>query len=263
MHNAALKRLHLNAAYVALLVRAGELHRVLARVWRNELAGLNVTIPHKQVVMRHLDKLTPVAKQIGAVNVVERRGQRLIGHNTDGAGYLMSLKKLAGFRPRGKNVVMVGAGGAALAIAHALGTVGIQSLTIFNRDAAKARRLIVRLRQTYPAINFHAGPWPATEGLPNQPHLFINATAMGMNGQPWPDLGFLATLPRSTLVSDIVYNPVNTELLRTARRHQLKTHPGYGMLLFQGALAFEIFTGRKAPVGVMRRALLRSLKKGG
>lgn len=261
MHNAALKYLGLDAQYVALRVRMGKLRAIMQRVQRGELSGLNVTIPHKQAVMRHLDKLTPEAMRIGAVNVVERRGQRLIGHNTDGAGYLMSLKKLAGFHPRGKNVVMGGAGGAALAIAFALCGAGVGSLTILNRDVAKAARLAQQLRKIYKRTRVHHGGWPGEVEVFSSAHLFINATSLGMTGQKWPSLAFLSHLPHHALVSDIVYNPKETALLRAARRHRLKTHYGYGMLLFQGALAFEILTGKKPPAGVMEPALLRALSR--
>jgi shikimate dehydrogenase len=226
-----------------------------------------VTVPHKQAILPYLDLLTPAARKIGAVNAVYRQGRRIVGDNTDGDGYLMALKNQARFSICNKHCVVIGAGGAALAIVQALVKERPASLTILNRSARPASRLGAVLSQQNKRL--HVG-WTklSAKVVDNQlarqslqdADLVVNTTTLGMTESHWPDLDWVRTLKKSCLVSDIVYNPRQTTLLLTAQKCGLKILEGYGMLLYQGALAFEKFTGRPAPVKVMEKALLKALK---
>lgn len=266
MHNAALKKCRIRADYTAMQVKKSGLPRVIRLLREGCLDGCNITIPHKQTILKYLDDLTPEARCIGAVNTVYRHGAKIIGHNTDGAGFLLALEKFAHFSPRGMNCVIIGAGGAALAIAHALATSNAATLTLINRTPANAHQICRSVRQHQKRIRLGWAPLrqlvssgkDARTAL-TQANLVINTTALGMKGNPWPDLSWLRCLKSGALVSDIVYNPRKTPLLAAAKKLGLKIHEGTGMLLYQGALAFEKFTGRKAPVAAMQRALLKSL----
>jgi shikimate dehydrogenase len=272
MHNAALKKMKIAARYEAICVkrkatarRGPTLKNIFQQIRNGEISGINVTIPHKQAVIPYVDALSPTAQKTRSVNTVYWHQNQLIGDSTDGAGYIASLKYDAQFNPKNLNVVILGAGGASLAIVVALGEMGIKSLTLINRHWQKAKNQIRKYRKIFPKIDFHVLPAMTHRGSTpdtfdfSQTHLLINATSLGMKNNPWPSLDFVKKLPKGTLVSDIVYNPKWTPLLKAAKKQGLKTHFGYGMLLYQGALAFEKFTGKKAPVAVMKKALLKKL----
>lgn len=274
LHNAAFKKLKIAARYEAIPVDHKNLKNIFQKIRRGELKGINVTVPHKQIVICYLDALSPTAKKTNSVNTVYWHQNKLIGDSTDGAGYIASLKKEAHFSPRNKNVVMLGAGGASLAIAVALSEAGIKSLTLVNRHIEKTKTQIRKYRKMFPKIVFNAVPATASPRVPgtsyrgptldtldfSHTHLLINATSLGMKNNPWPSLDFIKKIRKNTLVSDIVYNPKWTPLLKAAKKQGLKTHFGYGMLLYQGVLAFEKFTGRKAPVATMKKVLLKKLE---
>lgn len=266
MHTAAIRKLKLNADYQAMHVRPDALAEPVNLMRKGFLDGFNVTVPHKLAIIKYLDALTPAAKKIGAVNTVYRRGKKVIGDNTDGAGFLASLKHQAGFHPRGKNCVIIGAGGAALGIAHALAASKCKTLTVINRSAANADKICLSVKKAQKMtqvksieVRHKISATPAALEALLDTDLVINTTTLGMKGIKWPDLGWVKKLGKKTLIADIVYNPRKTPLLGAAKKQKLRTLEGYGMLLYQGALAFTLFTRRKAPVEVMERALLRSL----
>ena len=261
MHNAALAYYRLPYLYMPFPVKNEELPEFFASLTRRRIGGLNVTIPHKQAVIPFMDSLSREAKVIGAVNTVIIKGRKRIGRNTDGAGFIASLKHEARSTMEGKHVILLGAGGAARAIAVALGLSKIREVLLINRTEKKAHDLAFELGKKFKQTVFSAcsldnidvAYWSLAD-------LLINATSMGMKGiKLWPLP--LHKLSKKTIVSDIVYNPLETPLLRRARRLKLKTHPGWGMLLYQGALSFEMWTGKKAPVAVMKQVLLDALKK--
>jgi shikimate dehydrogenase len=249
MHNSAFAALSLNWCYVPLPVPPERLGEAVAGLRALGLAGVNVTVPHKEAVMSYLDEVTPAAQAIGAVNtIVVRKG--LIGHNTDWQGFLTALSE-GGFDPQGKRAVVLGAGGAARAVVHALARAGAQ-VTVLNRTLARAQALIQDFSPLFPAL-------PLTlQTLEEQTagaHLLVNATPVGMWPQVdqsiWPeDLPF----PGHLTVFDLVYNPRQTKLLRQAEAVGAKVIGGLGMLVHQGAAAFELWTGEKAPVEVMYEA---------
>ncbi len=259
MQNAALAHLKLPYLYMPFHVPSKDLKSFFKSLHQKNLAGFNVTIPHKQAVLAFLDSMSPDAKMIGAVNTIVVKGKKIKGFNTDGDGYLLSLKREAQFSPKNKSVLLLGAGGAARAIAVSLGMQKAKSVTILNRTENTAQALATEMQEKFPHTFFLADRFDNFQKVDwRNIDLLINATSMGMKKNTLPKLP-LAQLPKSALVSDIVYNPRNTNLLKQARKLGLSTHEGWGMLLYQGALAFEHFTGKKAPVAVMKKNLLEFL----
>lgn len=238
MMTAAFRHCKTNAVYKAIDCKENELKKWIGKIRLGEIAGANVTMPYKEVVMKYLDRLTPAAKKIGAVNTIYRRGNKVVGDNTDGIGFSRALPVCAK-PPRCKNTIVIGSGGAAKAIWQALFDMNISSLTIVSRSSKR-----VKLSTSIiPKILTHSST------------LLINTTPLGTHGRPWPSLDFIKRLPKSTIVFDIITHPTETPLIKAARKHGLKVIDGREMLFHQGALAFEQWTGKKAPVGVMREAI--------
>lgn len=259
MHNAALAHLHLPYLYRHFHVRAEVLEGFFQVLPILEVVGFNVTIPHKQAVLGLIDSVSPQAKLIGACNTIVVKRGRTKGFNTDGEGYLMSLEKEAGFRIKNKNIVMIGAGGAARALAVTFGVHQAKSVTISNRTAPTAIELAKELKKHFPKTSFvGCGPSDLEKSVWEKTHLLVNATSLGMKKGNLLKLP-LELLPKKALVSDIVYTPRQTDLLKKAEQLGLATHEGWGMLLYQGALAFKYFTGQEAPVDIMKKALLEEL----
>ena len=262
MHNAAFRALGLPYAYVAFRVAAREVGAAVRAVRALDLAGLNVTIPHKQAVIAHLDALAPAAAACGAVNTIVHRDGRLIGDNTDAAGLARDLATL-GVSPRSRLdvVIVIGAGGAARAAVFALGRVA-RRIVVAARRPAKARALVDAMRRRVAAkleacaLDVIVPPVPRPGSLLCQARLIINATPLGMEGEPFVPLDYAAT-PADCLFYDLVYTARRTPFLAGAARERRPVSAGLGMLLHQGAAAFELWTGRKPPIEVMRRALVR------
>ncbi len=257
MHNAAFAALGLDWAYVPWPVapdRLGEALRGL-RALAN-FAGANVTVPHKEAILPHLDALTDAARAVGAVNTIVREADRLTGHTTDGAGLLADLAETVSFQPRGARVVILGAGGAGRSAAFALAAAGARRVAILNRSEDRSRALAAAISSASAGLEAVAYPlhnFPADQIL-GSADLILNATAVGMRaGDPSPvDLG---PCRPPTVTYDLVYNPPETAFLREARGRGLRAVNGLGMLVHQGAAAFALWTGRPAPWDVMRRAL--------
>ncbi|MHB9156053.1 MAG: shikimate dehydrogenase [Endomicrobiales bacterium] len=251
MHNAAFSALGMDFTYVPFEVPPEKLRPAVEALRTLHFAGVNTTIPHKEKVMRFLDAVDPEAARIGSVNTLVNRNGKLWGYNTDGKGFLADLRE-HGFSPRGKTALMVGAGGAARAMAWALSRAGIKKLYICDQDGRRARALAGKTAraQAVPAATWkHAVP-----GI----DILINATPVGMRPGD-PPLARAPELKRGIFVYDVVYNR-STELLAEARKAGAIPCSGFGMLLHQGALAFQLWTGKKAPLEVMRKALLKAMK---
>lgn len=252
LHQAALRWAELPGTYVALPVPPERLEGALAgvRAWR--LPGLNVTIPHKQAVMPFLDDLTPQARQIGAVNTLYWEGDRLMGDNTDYAGFADSLPALDWPHVI---VTVLGAGGSARAVVSALRDKGVAVLHLVARRKEQAVALREELAPDLPGqvLGFdEAGPLDALLG---RTRLLVNTTPVGMDGQSPLSEAQLACLPAHAHVYDLVYNPAETVLLSLARARGLAAQNGLEMLLGQAAVAFERWTGRRPPLDVLRQAL--------
>lgn len=259
MHNAAFKALGLNSVYIALRVPKPMLAHVMVGVRAMGITGLNVTTPHKITIMDMLDKLDESAKLVGAVNTVKNLKGKLIGFNTDGEGALRALKQKVK-SISGKKVVLMGAGGAARAIAFSLAKAGAE-ISIANRTVSRARVLASTIEKRFGASAKPLGlERPELARVVKQADVLINATTAGMHPNVKQTLVTANMMHRGLVVNDIVYKPLETRLLREAKRAGAKTVDGLGMLVHQGALAFEIWTRRRAPIKVMEAAARRELR---
>jgi len=268
MHNAAFDALGLNWRYVPLPVPPGQVEAAVRGLAALGFRGANVTVPHKQAVVQMLNSVGPNARHLGAVNTIlivqgEDGSTRLNGYNTDDTGFVGALRE-GGYEPEeGRRAVVVGAGGAARAVVFGLLQSGSGEIVVLNRTPQRAEALVSDLRgfgdqgsrlQTLPLT---------VETLVESARsadLLVNATTVGMwphtDGSFWPES---VPLPAHLTVFDLVYRPLETRLLRQARESGAHTISGLGMLVRQGAVAFEMWTGEPAPVDVMRAACERAL----
>lgn len=216
-------------------------------------AGFNCSIPHKIAVVEHLDELGESARVIGAVNCVVHRDGRLIGENTDGQGFLASLQTV--IDPAGKSVVVLGAGGAARAIAVETALAGAARITIVNRDHGRGGELVALLRERTPA-SAELVAWEGTHRVPEATDIVVNATSVGL----FPDVDARLELDVDSLlehmtVADVIPNPPRTRLLRDAEARGCTVLDGMGMLVNQGVISIRHWTGVDADAAVMRRAV--------
>lgn len=263
MHNRAFEELGLNCCYLAFDVKTEDLDVAVKAIRALGLGGANITIPHKERVVQYLDEVEEQARLIGAVNTVINRDGCMVGYNTDAPGFLESLRCEAGFVPSGKGVVILGAGGAARAVAFALAFSGVKSLGIFNRNPSRAEELGKDISDLA-VCKVETGDLNgiALRRALAKADLLVNATSVGMYPNvaesPLQDISHLRP---GMLVCDLVYNPLKTRLLQEAEKRGCRTCSGLGMLVYQGALAFELWTGKRAPVAVMRQAAEEVLEK--
>ena len=255
-HNAAFAALGLNWCYVAFQVTRDRLEPALRGLPALGIAGVNITVPHKEAALAYLDDTTDDARLIGAVNTIRVEGDRLIGHNTDTTGMLDALARDGGVAVKGQRTAIVGAGGAARAAAFALAGAEAAAVTIINRNWDRAATLADAVRRVFrcavDAVPFDGNAVTAALG---EATLLVQATTVGGGAQQ-----ALSPVPAKALhpglfVMDMVYNPEETALLREARGAGCRTLGGLPMLVYQGARAFEIWTGRAAPLHVMRDAV--------
>ncbi len=258
MHNAAFAKLGMDACYVPCAVHPDRLEAAVKSIRALNLKGMNVTVPHKQAVMSWLDELSEEARLIGAVNTIEVKGDRLKGHNTDGRGFLRSLKEDAGFNPRGKRVVFIGSGGAGRAVGFSLALAGARSIVFMDIDQRKASVLAEDIRQKTGADVQAIGEELLSDAVAGADCL-INATPLGLKkSDPLPLRKEL--IQKKHLVCDLVYNPPETLFLKAAKARKARPFSGIGMLLYQGVIAFEIWSNKKAPVQIMKNALARQIR---
>jgi shikimate dehydrogenase len=219
------------------------------------MRGINLTIPHKVDVLQYLDEVAPDARLMGAVNMVHRQGDRLIGENTDGKGFLKSLREDASVDPNGKRVVVLGAGGAARAITVELALAGAAHITIVNRSVGRGQTLSNLLNQETP-VDAEFVLWEGAYTLPIDVDVLVNATSIGLylHVAERLALNYESIRPAMT-VCDVIPNPPHTPFLAAAQQRGAQTLDGLGMLVNQGAIGFKIWTGQDAPVEVMHRAL--------
>ncbi|MGH9631812.1 MAG: shikimate dehydrogenase, partial [Bryobacteraceae bacterium] len=249
----------LNWRYLTIEVAPENLGEAMQGLRAFGMRGINLTIPHKVAVMEYLEEIAPEARVIGAVNTVRTDNGRLIGENTDGKGFLRGVQVDAGFSPQGKRIVLLGAGGAARAIATELILAGVSRLLVVNRDKTRGESMVSDLKaRTGGPLDFEQ--WHGTFRVPKETDLLVNATSIGLypNIEATPDVD-LAELRPGTLVSDAVFNPPETGLLRMARSQGLPVLDGLSMLVYQGAVAFKMWTGHEAPEEVMKKALRDAL----
>jgi shikimate dehydrogenase len=260
MHNRAFETLGLDARYLPFAVAPEHLADAVRGVRALGIRGLNITLPHKTAIMPWLDEIDPVARAIGAVNTVVRDGDHLRGTNTDAEGLTRALLE-AGATLTGSRATVLGAGGAARASVVGLGRAGVARIHVAARQRERAEALVNDLRASLPGVALDACDLAETSlgTLFSDTDLLVQATSATLEGTPAAQrftAGLpLDLLPATALVTDLVYKPLQTSLLRAAAARGLTTLDGLGMLLHQGALAFELWTGKPAPLDPMRAAL--------
>jgi len=256
MHNLAFKSLGLPFSYHLFSVKPSDLKKAIDAVRILGFAGLNITIPHKVEVMKYLDSIERSAHIIGAVNTISNCNGKLIGYNTDGDGFLLSLLEELKCSPRGKNCLLVGAGGAGMAIGVKILEKNIERLTIVDKIDGKAKRLADNLKRHFPLSSVENILWKRMRlnSLLKETDILINATPCGMNIKDTKPVLDISSLRKDSFVFDVIYNRT-TPLIKMARKRGIKAKGGIGMLIHQGACAFKIWTGRDAPIDVMKKAL--------
>ncbi|NBV25057.1 MAG: shikimate dehydrogenase [Proteobacteria bacterium] len=252
MVEAAFRHHGLHWRYVNMEVPPAGLAEAVRGAKAMGFRGFNLSMPHKVAVIPLLDGLGESASLIGAVNCVVRRGEQLIGENTDGKGFLKSLQEVSD--PRGKNIVMFGAGGAARAVAVEVGLVGVKHIAVVNRDEARGRELVDTLRHKA-KLNADLVVWRGDYALPADTDIVINATSIGLYDADARLALNLDSLKPNMVVADVVFSPPQTRLLRDATARGCRTLDGLGMLVNQGVIGVQYWTGVTPDAAAMRRAL--------
>lgn len=262
MHQSALEAQQLDYIYLPFRITSERLRDALDGFKSLGFVGLNVTLPHKVDVISYLDKLSQEAELVGAVNTLHLENDRWVGYNTDGLGFFRSLQEDGGVNPVGSRILIIGAGGAARAVAIQLGLTQAQEVIIANRDPQKAERLARELQGKLPHVSYQAMDLhPTTVAAAMQKvEIIVNATPIGMEGYPESSLPVQQDWfdPRHRVV-DLIYRPLETPLLKLAKSAGAYTVSGLGMLLYQGVESYRIWTKIDPPVEVMREALLANL----
>ena len=259
MHNAAFAALGLNWRYLAFEVDPKNLRAAIAGARAMHFAGLNLTVPHKLLAVDMVDELDASVKTWGAVNTIQftpdaTGATRAVGFNTDADAIVTSLREDLQVELRGATVLLLGAGGAGRTAALKIAAENVAELFLVNRTASKAEAIAAEIKKQFPAVNVSVG-YPKTEM-----DLLLNATSLGLRAEdasPLDEKQF--SLKQARAVYDMIYKPAETSLLLAAQAAGCRTANGIGMLVHQGAQAFELWTGQPAPVAVMRRAVLESV----
>jgi len=260
MQEAAFAALGLNWRYLTVEVPPAKLADAIRGMRAFGMKGANLTIPHKVAVMEHLDRIAPDAALIGAVNTIRRESDLLIGENTDGKGFLRGVRETAHVDPKGKRIVVLGAGGAARAIVTELTLAGAADILVVNRGMLRGESMVADLAaKTHGPIRFER--WPIIYAVPAGTDILVNATSIGLypevDAMPAVDL---RAIEPAALVCDVVFNPPETRLLAAARLLNLRVLDGLSMLVNQGVIGFELWTGHPAPEPIMKNALRRPLE---
>lgn len=258
MHNRAAELIGLDCFYAAFDVAPQNLKKALTGMRGLGVEGLNVTVPHKEKVVRFLDRLDEEAALIGAVNTISLKNGKLIGSNTDGRGFIRSLEQ-KGFRPRGKRAAIIGAGGSARAIGVALCLAGVSKLVVINRSSSRGRRL-ARALSKLGDVSFAASDKSYAAKAAEEADIIVQTTPCGMKRSDALPVSGLA-FRKGQWVYDIIYSPIETRFLKKARLKGAKTLNGLGMLVYQGSESFKIWTGRRFPedkiVGFLKRTVMK------
>lgn len=260
MHNAAFARLKIDAEYKLFELKSGELEGFLSALSQNYIFGLNVTVPYKESVLKYLQWHAPEVKFIGAANtIVVKDKNYLEGWNTDGTGFYRHLTEDLKYNLSDKRAVILGAGGAAKAVVDQLARHNVKSVTIYDVDKERSRKLSDKINNEFPKCKAITVDSIVGFNLKDQ-DLLINATPIGMKDT---DACLIAKdmLHANLFVYDLIYNPAETKLLALAREAGARTANGLGMLLYQGVRSFELWTEKIAPVEIMREALEEGVRK--
>ncbi|MDX2141646.1 MAG: shikimate dehydrogenase [Chloroflexota bacterium] len=255
MQQAAFDHMGLRWRYLTIEVKPEDLPTAVAGMRAMGFMGINLTIPHKVAVMPLLDDIAPDAQMIGAVNTVRREGDRYIGENTDGKGFLRGVREEAGVDPKGKRVVLLGAGGAARAIAVELALAGAAEIEVVNRSPQRGEAMLLDLvARTHVTARLNA--WDSVYRVRKDADILVNATSIGL----YPDVDAMPNVALDDaaphlLVCDVIPNPPNTPFMREAAARGLKTLDGLSMLVYQGVIGFQMWTGENPPEAIMKDAL--------
>lgn len=255
MEEAGYEALGLNFRYITMKVTKDDFPDAMRAVRALHMKGVNLTMPHKIDVLPYLDDISQAARIIGAVNtVIVRDDGTLFGENTDGKGFVQALKN-NGESPEGRNIVILGAGGAARAISVECALAGAKKLTIINRTLERAKELAGLIASRTPAEAEYAA-WTENKPVPEDTGILINATCIGLapDSDNRPDIDY-STIRPGMVVTDVVFNPADTLFLKAASGRGAKTISGLGMLACQGALNFTLWTGKEAPLDVLENKL--------
>jgi shikimate dehydrogenase len=263
MQQAAFDALHIEANYVLWETPQDQLAAKIASLRTSGMLGANITLPYKEIVVQMVDECDPFAARIGAINTIVNHDGRLYGYNTDAPGFITALKEFDAypFDCTGKKGVILGTGGAARAAAVGLLEKGIDEVMLLGRTEAHLQNIVRHLNTFSVKIDRITRIRGALFGYPevrkflSNADLVVNATPMGLKVDDAKLLIDVNVVPITALVMDMIFNPSFTPLLRTARAHGCQVLNGLSMLLYQGALAFELWTGRPAPIEVMQKAL--------
>ena len=247
IHNQAFEATHTNGVYVAWEVETTDLAETVANIRRYQMFGINLSMPYKEQVIPYLDQLSEESRLIGAVNTVVNREGTLIGYNTDGKGF---FKSLPSFKISGKKMVLLGAGGAAKAILAQAILDGVSQISVFVRSSSmeKTRPYLEKLENTtgFRVDLFALEDVSELQARIIDSDLLVNATSVGMDGVSLP-IPSSVVLPEKLLVADVIYQPFETPFLKWARNQGNQSINGLGMLLYQAAEAFQLWTGKKMP----------------
>lgn len=256
MHNTAFKELNLNFVYLPFRVKREDLELAVSGLSALNIVGVNVTIPYKEEIIKYLDDLSPEASMIGAVNTICVQEKKLIGDNTDGKGFVRSLIEEMNIDPSGKKIFILGAGGAARAIGFSLANLGVEKIAFTDKEMIKAEKLSADIKYHFNQLCVDSVELENEEfeDYIRDCDLLINATPCGMHEND-PLLINPDWLSPNQIVYDIIYSPPQTNLLKAAKAKGCKTQNGVSMLVYQGALSFELWTGKKAPIEVMREVI--------
>ncbi len=257
MQEAAFHALNLNWRYLTIEVHPKDLAAAVQGLRAFNMKGINLTIPHKVEVLKYLDEVKPDAALMGAVNTVVRVEDRLIGENTDGKGFMHSLTQVSKVNPKGKNVLVLGAGGAARSITVELALAGARQITIVNRSLERGTLLMELLNSKTPTQAKFI-QWQGAQSLPSNTDILVNATSIGLfpNVHEKPNIDY-GSIHSGMVVCDVIPAPV-TAFLSEAQARGAKIVDGLGMLVYQGAIGFKLWTGLEAPVEAMHHALSRA-----
>ena len=259
VEEAAFAAKNLNYRYLTIKVLPEDLGKAMDSVKIFDMKGINLTMPHKIKVLPYLDELSPAAEIIGAVNTVIQKEGKLFGENTDGKGFVTALKN-SGETLDKKNVTILGAGGAARAIAVECALNGAAHINIINRSIEKGEKLasLIQMKTDSSAKYLN---WKNNMAIPSDTDILINATSIGFspNVTDKPDIDYTSITPEMC-VCDVIFNPAETIFLKTAAENGAKTITGLGMLVQQAALNFTLWTGVEAPVDVMEDALKKEFE---
>lgn len=263
IHNFAFDKTDVNGVYVAWDIPETDLEATMANIKRYDMFGVNVSMPYKQAVIPYLDDLTKAASLIGAVNTVVHKEGRLTGHNTDGQGFFQSLAHFAAFDVKGRTMTILGGGGAATAIIAQAAINGARQINIFNQtvflEETKAKAKQIARQTTCSLTVYPVEDLQLLQEKVLESQLFVNATSVGMDGESMiisDDFIF----PTDLMVADVIYQPFETPFLKFVRQKGLTAFNGLGMLLFQAAAAFELWTGHTMPTDEIWRALEEKYK---